>query len=108
MLAVNPLVDKSIDIFIPSEAGDASSLRLLAASQNTSPVIANGSIALEPGAFAIYGSEDVSSAIDEIPSDYDSTYPIIYYNLQGRQIAAPVPGQIVIRRQGTAAHKVIY
>lgn len=108
VLAVNPLVDKSIDIFIPSEAGDASSLRLLAASQNTSPVITNGSIALEPGAFAIYGSEDVSSAIDEIPSDYDRTYPIIYYNLQGRQIAAPVPGQIVIRRQGTAAHKVIY
>ena len=108
LLAVNPLVDKSIDIFIPSEAGDASSLRLLAASQNTSPVIANGSIALEPGAFAIYGSEDVSSAIDEIPSDYDSTYPIIYYNLQGRQIAAPVPGQIVIRRQGTIADKVIY
>ena len=35
LLAVNPLVDKSIDIFIPSEAGDASSLDCL--QQATTP-----------------------------------------------------------------------
>ena len=107
IVAVNPLIDASIDIYIPSTINDTSKLRLLAASYNTSPSISNGNITVEPGAFAVYGTEEVS-AIDDIYDDTDSTLPVSYYNLQGRPIASPAAGQIVIRRQGTKATKLIY
>lgn len=107
-LVVNPLIDKSLDIFIPAGAGDASSLRLLAASYKTTPSIAGTTVTIDPGAFAVYGSADVS-AIDDIPDDTaNDTLPVVYYNLQGRRISHPVPGQIVIRRQGTRATKLIF
>ncbi len=40
-------------------------------------------------------------------TDENSNAPVEYFNLQGQRIDSPAAGQIVIRRQGTAASKVI-
>lgn len=37
----------------------------------------------------------------------NSDAPVEYFNLQGQRIDNPAAGQIVIRRQGTTASKVI-
>lgn len=47
------------------------------------------------------------SGIDTV-NDENSVYPVEYYNLQGVKIDGnPMPGTIVIRRQGTKADKII-
>lgn len=52
-----------------------------------------------PNPGAITGAEDASA---------DVLAPVIYYNLQGQPMTAPLPGQTVIRRQGTSVTKIIY
>ena len=48
------------------------------------------------------------SGINEVKADIDnSNAPIEYYNLQGMRIAAPVEGQLVIKRQGSKVEKLI-
>ena len=38
----------------------------------------------------------------------DTSAPVEYYNMQGLRISAPSKGQLVIRRQGNAAKKIIF
>lgn len=45
------------------------------------------------------------TGVDEIADD-DSTAPVEYYNLQGLRVENPVPGTIVIRRQGNTVTKM--
>ena len=51
------------------------------------------------------------SGIENVPvtdnSLFDPATPVVYYNMQGIRIDKPEPGQIVIRRQGSRAEKVI-
>ena len=48
------------------------------------------------------------SGINEVKADIDnSNAPVEYYNLQGMRIAAPVEGQLVIKRQGSKVEKLI-
>lgn len=48
------------------------------------------------------------SGINEVKADIDnSNAPVEYYNLQGMRIAAPVEGQLVIKRQGSEVEKLI-
>lgn len=60
----------------------------------------------------IYDYQDVkvtrgnNSAIDNINAD-NTNAPVEYYNLQGMKVNAPAAGQIVIRRQGTEATKIL-
>ena len=43
----------------------------------------------------------------ETVENTDTDAPAVYYNLQGQRVDNPVAGQIVIRRQGTKATKII-
>lgn len=59
----------------------------------------------------IYNYEDVkitrnASAIDNVNVD-NTNAPVEYYNLQGMKVNTPAAGQIVIRRQGTEATKIL-
>lgn len=59
----------------------------------------------------IYDYQDVkvkrpSTAIDNINAD-NTNAPVEYYNLQGMKVNTPAAGQIVIRRQGTEATKIL-
>ena len=48
------------------------------------------------------------SGINEVKADIDnSNAPVEYFNLQGMRIAAPVEGQLVIKRQGSIVEKLI-
>lgn len=47
-----------------------------------------------------------NSAIDNINAD-NTNAPVEYYNLQGMKVNTPASGQIVIRRQGTEATKIL-
>lgn len=48
------------------------------------------------------------SGINEVKADIDnSNAPVEYFNLQGMRIAAPVEGQLVIKRQGSKVEKLI-
>lgn len=53
-----------------------------------------------------------TSSIDEIqlpsPEASEADMPVVYYNLQGVPVANPLPGQLLIRRQGNTATKVIF
>ena len=42
-----------------------------------------------------------------IADDNKVNAPVEYYNLQGMRIAAPVEGQLVIKRQGSKVEKLI-
>lgn len=53
----------------------------------------------------------ITSAIGDISADLPgkgADLPVVYYNLQGRRIDRPSPGQLLIRRQGSSAIKIIY
>lgn len=43
----------------------------------------------------------------ETVENTDAEAPVVYYNLQGQRVDNPAAGQIVIRRQGTKATKII-
>ena len=48
------------------------------------------------------------SGINEVKADIEnSNAPVEYFNLQGMRIAAPVEGQLVIKRQGSKVEKLI-
>lgn len=50
-----------------------------------------------------------STAITGITADgSEDDAPAVYYDLYGRRVANPTPGQLLIRRQGTRTDKVIY
>lgn len=53
-------------------------------------------------AFCVKEFAGIASVADE-----NSDAPVEYFNLQGQRIDSPAAGQIVIRRQGSAASKVI-
>lgn len=50
---------------------------------------------------SVTGIEDV-----DLPSVDGS--PVLYFNIQGQRIANPAPGQLVIRRQGSKAAKIVF
>lgn len=47
------------------------------------------------------------AGVDDIVVDEDSNAPVEYYNLQGVRVAEPAAGQLVIRRQGNKATKLL-
>ena len=47
------------------------------------------------------------SGINDITVGDKANAPVEYYNLQGMRIAAPVEGQLVIKRQGSEVEKLI-
>lgn len=53
-------------------------------------------------AFNIAGFADI-----EAVGNTDAEAPVVYYNLQGQRVDNPAAGQLVIRRQGTKATKII-
>ena len=55
--------------------------------------------------YVFYGDPN-TSGIAEISVDENA--PVEYFNLQGCRIAAPVKGQVVIKRQGTKVSKLIF
>lgn len=58
---------------------------------------------------ALYTRADYedNTAITEVETE-SSQLPVSYFNLQGRQVTAPHAGQLLIRRQGRTATKIIY
>lgn len=48
-----------------------------------------------------------SGIADVVVDEVDENAPVEYYNLQGIRINEPTPGQIVIRRQGNKATKIV-
>lgn len=46
-------------------------------------------------------------AFNDITVGDKANAPVEYYNLQGMRIAAPVEGQLVIKRQGSEVEKLI-
>ena len=48
----------------------------------------------------------VTDAIEEVTDESD--FPVEYYDLQGRRVANPSKGSLVIRRQGAKVSKMIY
>ena len=58
--------------------------------------------------YTVFNQDLIPSGINEIaPDNLDENVPTEYYNLQGIRIADPAEGQIVIRRQGAKAEKII-
>lgn len=47
----------------------------------------------------------VTAAVDEVTVETDA--PAVYYDLQGRRVANPAKGQLVIEKKGAKARKVI-
>ncbi|MGM9853510.1 MAG: hypothetical protein ACI30N_06050 [Muribaculaceae bacterium] len=47
-----------------------------------------------------------ASGVNDIVAD-DANAPVVYYNLQGMQISNPEAGQLVIKKQGKTAKKVL-
>lgn len=58
-----------------------------------------------------YDPEKITSqlptGITDIEGSDDINAPVYYFNLQGHQVLNPEPGQIVIRRQGSKATKIL-
>jgi len=53
-------------------------------------------------------NEEFMGGINDVAADVDnSNAPVVYYNLQGQRINTPAAGQIVIRKQGTEATKIL-
>lgn len=50
---------------------------------------------------------DLYAGVQDITVDADANAPVEYFNLQGVKVAQPQPGQVVIRRQGSAVSKVL-
>lgn len=66
------------------------------------PVNGNGNSNVE---VAIDGTQ--TTGIADVNADADADAPVEYFNLQGVRIMNPVAGQVVIRRQGTTATKIM-
>lgn len=49
----------------------------------------------------------MTTGIESLEND-DANAPVEYFNLQGQRITTPVPGNIVIRRQGSKVSKILY
>jgi len=47
------------------------------------------------------------AGVNEIMADDNADAPVEYFNLQGQRIDNPVPGQLLIRRQGAKAEKIL-
>ena len=59
--------------------------------------------------YGSFNQDLISSGINAIAPDYiDENAPVEYYNLQGIRIINPTEGQVVIRRQGSKAEKIIF
>ncbi len=57
----------------------------------------------------VYGQKDDPSGVKNVAVDtVDSNAPVEYYNLQGIRVSEPQAGQIVIRRQGNKASKILF
>lgn len=65
-------------------------------------------VAISDGVASLVGSDasDVWTAIDDIHADVESTAPVCYFDLQGREVDASHRG-LVIMRQGNTVKKVI-
>lgn len=50
----------------------------------------------------------ILTGVSNIATDTDNTAPAVYYNLQGIRVDNPTPGQILIRKQGSKASKLLY
>ena len=55
-----------------------------------------------------YGLDLSVTGIDDIELPVDTDAPVHYFNIQGQRIANPAPGQLVIRRQGSKAVKIVF
>lgn len=51
---------------------------------------------------------DGANGVSDITVDGSENAPVEYYNLQGIRVVNPSAGQLLIRRQGTTASKIIY
>ncbi len=57
----------------------------------------------------VYGQKDDPAGVKNVSVDNtDTTAPVEYYNLQGIRVNEPQAGQIVIRRQGNKASKILF
>lgn len=54
----------------------------------------------------IDNSDSKTTGIETVGAD--SNAPAEYFDLLGRRVATPQPGQLVIRRQGNTATKVVF
>ncbi|MBD5186149.1 MAG: hypothetical protein HDS92_06035 [Bacteroidales bacterium] len=74
----------------------------------TSTVNGLGYTTNEPIAYT-FSNVDNTTGIDTIGAEggNNADAPVVYYNLQGMRLAAPVAGQIVIRVQGSEVSKVL-
>lgn len=64
------------------------------------PIVAPGK------ATATFTNESKTTGIETV--GVDSNAPAEYFDLLGRRVATPQPGQLVIRRQGNTATKVVF
>ena len=62
-------------------------------------------MAISTKAAAVYGDYIDVAGVGNIADDANE--PFEYFNLQGRRVAEPKAGDIVIRRQGSDVTKVI-
>ena len=59
--------------------------------------------------YGSFNQDLIQSGINAIAADYvDENAPVEYFNLQGIRISNPAEGQVVIRRQGSKAEKIVF
>lgn len=46
--------------------------------------------------------------VEGIVNDADVNAPVRYFNLQGVEVAAPAKGEVVVKKQGSKATKVVF
>lgn len=105
-VVVNPNTSGSRNIPINYTRAQ-SDYKLLSASYGVTPALNAASVTLPAGAYAVYGTLDITDVPEIIANDDDANAPVEYYNLQGIRIADPQPGHIYIQRRGGNASKVI-
>lgn len=104
-LVVNPNTSGSRNIPI-NYTQPQSSYQLLSASYGVTPVLNAASVALPAGAYAVYGTTDLTDVPEILPDNLDANAPIEYYNLQGIRVENPATGHIYIMRQGAQSSTV--
>ncbi len=105
LLYINPQVSGNVTM-TTGMTGGAGNYQLLSQSYNTqASVDADGRITLQPGAYAVYASDNMAG-ITTVDTEDDT--PAVFYNLQGMRVQNPLPGSIYIVKQGNSVRKVIY
>ena len=104
---INPLVDKSITFSQNFSQKDNAAYQILSQTfgQESTFDTVSGKVTVPANSYVVIGSAQVT-AVGEIDAEW-SDGEAEYFNLQGIRIAAPVPGEIYIVRQGGKSYKAV-